>query len=204
MLPSRQELKGLILDQTPLNFCRSHLFDQNTHIFENAEECGTLGTYHEFKCVIANKLGTSPANIAIVGSGKFGFSMNPGKKELLKKITLQSDLDIVIACPQTFEKIWHQLRKAHYSGQTQVYDEHAKNLFSRFLVVADKMEYSSTHMKETLTLLAEMKKEVSVTCRIKRDINYRIYANWLDVEAYHQYGIKVLRGFLNGPRGECI
>lgn len=204
MLPNQQELKNLILKKTPLEFCRSHLFDQEIHIFENSQEYGIRGTYHEFKCVIANKLGTSPNNIAIVGSGKFGFSMNHTKTDLLKAFNRHSDLDIVIACPQTFEDIWHQLRKAYYSGQTQVYEEHAKDIFSKFLVVADKMEYTSSHLKETLTLLDEMRREVSLTCRIKHDINYRIYANWLDVELYHQSGIEVLQTALKGPRGAKI
>lgn len=199
----KSELKDLILGKSPLDFCRYHLFDPNVHIFERSEELGVVGNYHEFKCQIANSLSTSPNNVAIVGSGKFGYSMNP-TKEIFKDFNDYSDLDVVIACPETFEKTWMQLRKAYYSNQMDVKKCHAGDVFSKFLVVNHKMEYKSTHMRETIGLLEEMKKDIARSFRIKRVINYRIYSSWLDVEAYHEFGVNVLKNALNGPRGEGI
>ena len=199
----KSELKKLILENSPMNFCRFHLFDQDVYLFENSEELGVRGTYHEFKCEIGNTLNTSPNNVAIVGSGKFGYSMNP-TKDIFKDFNSHSDLDVVIACPETFEKTWKQLRKSFYSNQSDVRKNHANDIFSKFLVVNDKMEYRSTHMRETISLLQEMKKNVSRLCRIKRAINYRIYSNWLDVEDYHEFSVGILKTALNGPRGEQI
>ncbi|KKC98748.1 hypothetical protein [Photobacterium halotolerans] len=199
----KTELKKLILEKTPLEFCRQHLFDQNVYLFENSEELGVRGSYHNFKCEIANALETSPNNVAIVGSGKFGYSMNP-TKTLLKSFNHSSDIDLVIACPQTFDKIWKQLRKAYYSNQTDVRKNHADDIFSKFIVVNNKMEYQSSHLRETISMLDEMKKNISRAFRIKRVINYRIYANWLDVEDYHEFGVGLLKNVLNGPRGDEI
>ncbi|UTV29013.1 hypothetical protein [Photobacterium atrarenae] len=203
MLINKIELKKLILENKPLDFCRSHLFDQNVYIFENSEELGVKGEYHDFKCEIGNALNTSPNNIAIVGSGKFGFSMNP-TKDIFKDFNRKSDLDVVIACPQIFEKTWWQLRKSYYSNQIEVRESHANDIFSKFLVVNDKMEYKSTHMRETITLLEEMKKNINRSFRIKRKINYRIYSNWLDVESYHEFGVGLLKNVLSGPRGNSL
>jgi hypothetical protein len=200
----KQELKSLMLKNSPLDFCRMYLFNQETYLFEKADEFGIKGTYHELKCVIANLLNTSPNSVAIVGSGKFGFSMNPTKSELLKKFHSKSDLDIVIACPQNFEKIWFNLRNAYYSNQSDVQKHHANDIFSKFIVVNDKMEYNSDHMRSTLTLLGEMKKEIKRKFRIKQTINYRIYSNWSDVEAYHEFGISHLQRALETGRGKDI
>jgi hypothetical protein len=204
MAIDKQELKRLMLNNTPLDFCRMYLFNQEIYLFEKADEFKIKGTYHELKCEIANLLNTSPNSVAIVGSGKFGFSMNPTKPELLKKFNLKSDLDIVIACPQSFENIWLNLRNAYYSNQSDVQKNHANDIFSKFIVVNDKMEYNSDYMRTTLTLLDEMKKEIKKKFRIKQTINYRIYSNWSDVEVYHEFGISHLQRALETGRGKDI
>lgn len=204
MAIDRRGLKDLILAKNPLDFCRSHLFDQEIYIFEKHDDFGIKGNYHALKCEIGNALDTSPNNVAIVGSAKFGFSMNPTKTELLKPFNQHSDIDIVIACPLVFERIWLNMRKSYYSNQNEVRENHANEIFSKFLVVNDKIEYKSKHMREIVTLLDEMKKNISRTFRIKQRINYRIYANWSDVEAYHEFGITLLENVLRGPRGDNI
>lgn len=204
MAIDKQELKRLMLDNTPLDFCRLYLFDQEIYLFEKAKEFEIKGTYHELKCVIANLLDTSPNNVAIVGSGKFGFSMNPTNSELLKEFNPKSDLDIVIACPQIFEKTWLNLRKSFYSNQNSVREKHANDVFSKYIVVNNKMQYNSDYMRATITLLDDMKKIISRQFRIKRTINYRIYSSWSDVEAYHEFGISHLQHALETGRGKDI
>jgi hypothetical protein len=204
MAIGKQDFKQLIIENTPLDFCRRHLFNQEVYLFDNADKFGIKGSYHELKCEIANKLNTSPNSVAIVGSGKFGFSMNPTKPELLKSFHDKSDLDIVIACPQTFENIWLNLRRAYYSNQSDVQRSHSKDVFSKFIVVNDKLEYNSDHVKPIIKLLEEMKKELKKKFRIKQTINYRIYANWSDVEDYHEFGIGHLQRALETGRGKDI
>ncbi|PSV18162.1 hypothetical protein C0W59_02690 [Photobacterium kishitanii] len=200
----KQELKELIKQKTPLEFCRRYLFDQNVYLFDQKSENSAKGNYHDFKCEIGNALNTSPNNVAIIGSGKFGFSMNPSKKELLKEFNHGSDLDVVIVCPEKFEEIWTNLRKLYYTNQTNVKEIHAGDVFSKYLVVNHKMDYRSTYMRDTIGLLQELKKTINGMFRIKRVVNYRIYSNWSDVEDYHEHGISVLQGLLNGPRGDKI
>lgn len=203
MAITKKELKELILTNTPLDFCRLHLFDQNIHIFEDKENSEVIGNYHEFKYLIANELNTSPNNVAIVGSGKFGFSMNP-LKDIFKDFHRKSDIDVVIACPLKFEEIWMELRKCYYNNQIDVREIHAEDIFSKFLVVNDKMEYRTTYMINTVKLITEMKKKIRRSFRIKHNINYRIYSNWQDVENYHAFGVDILKNALNGPRGDKI
>tara|TARA_R110000737_G_scaffold314184_1_gene323895 strand:- start:17773 stop:18387 length:615 start_codon:yes stop_codon:yes gene_type:complete len=204
MAQDKREFKELIIDNKPLEFCRRHLFDQDIYLFEKADALGIKGSYLELKVEISNTLGTSPDNVAIVGSGKFGFSMNPTKKELLKCFNSHSDVDIVIACPKVFESIWKSLRQSYYSNHIDVRDKHSADIFSKFLVVNNKIEYRSKHMRDIVTLLEEMKKNITRKFRIKRTINYRIYSNWSDVEDYHEFGINLLQNALSGPRGEKI
>ncbi|KZK96350.1 hypothetical protein PsAD5_02537 [Pseudovibrio sp. Ad5] len=204
MLTTQQELKDLILQNTPLNFTRRYLFDQNVYIFEKRAPDESKGNYHDFKCAVAEKLDTSPNNVAIVGSGKFGFSMNPTKKKLLAELNSNSDLDIVIACPDLFEETWNQLRKAYYSNQQVVYEAHGKQIFQKFLTISDNIKYNTSHIRKTIILLTEMKKDIKDKFRIKRVINYRIYSKWSDVEDYHNFGINILKDHLSGPRGSTI
>lgn len=200
----KRELKELILNNTPRNFCRNFLFDQSSYIFESSDYLNTQGTYHDFKCVIADTMDISPNNVALVGSSKFGFSMNPSKKEILKNFHKKSDIDVVIACNQTFEKIWKSLRLSYYRDQNHVRDSHSWELFSKFLVVNDKIEYRCDSMKTTVEIIDNMKKEVSRVCRIKNTLKYRIYGSWDDVEDYHEFGVRILQRHLSGPRGNNI
>jgi hypothetical protein len=68
--------------------------------------------WNEFREFLAPKLNIAPADIRIVGSGRFGFSMNPTKN--FKNFGDRSDIDVVIVNSNIFDSLWLSLLRAAY------------------------------------------------------------------------------------------
>jgi hypothetical protein len=201
---TRAELKAAILESSPSEFCRRYLFDQDVWIFEPGSEMNLRGTYHDLKYAISNCIDIAPNNVAIVGSGKMGFSLNPSKSDLLPPFNNNSDIDLVIVSPSIFNEAWRDLRTAYLAGHTQLRDLFRDSIFVRFLVLNDKIKTPSTYLRDTLLKVTEMKRVLQLEVRLKRQINYRVYADWGDVEAYHAHSAGILQRLLQGPRGDAI
>lgn len=69
--------------------------------------------YDEFKLFISKKLEVHYNDIAVAGSAKLGFSINPNKK--LKAFDNSSDIDIVIISRKYFYMFWDAYIQDSYS-----------------------------------------------------------------------------------------
>src|SRR5262245_4861417 len=65
-----------------------------------------------FRVEVATELGISRTDMRIVGSGRFGFSMTPGRN--FDRFTDQSDIDLIIINPHLFDHLWVALLEAAY------------------------------------------------------------------------------------------
>lgn len=187
-----ETLKNDIVSYTPTEFCRSQLFSQDMWFFDDGPD-DVKGSYHDFKCTVSEILDTNPNNVALVGSAKFGLSLNPNKN--WREFDSASDLDIVIVSKQQFNEIWACYRKAFYNGFPNLVSYHGENVFKGFVVVSSKdyPEFKSEFLRPVWLKMQKLVREIQINHRISREIKFRIYADWADVEEYHFFGIRMLR-----------
>lgn len=77
------------------------------YVFEPRPESWEL-----FRGDLVAGLGILPAEIRVVGSGRFGVSMTPGKN--LRRFQDKSDIDLIVVNPGLFDFLWHALLDAAY------------------------------------------------------------------------------------------
>lgn len=188
---NEQAFKHAINTMPSLEFCWNHLFDAEAWVFTAASGLSAVGTYHGFRVTVANAVNTSPNNIAIVGSGKYGFSMAPGKA--MQPFREGSDIDVVIVSPELFEKVWRDIRTAVYSGYSNLKGMHSNQIILRFIVLDTVNKYSTKYLRDTALIIADLAKQLNLATRIQRPFKFRVYASWEDVEFYHSMGVSKLR-----------
>ena len=179
----------------PQEFCRRHLFSADAWIFSDAS-LGLKGTYADFRKTIGDIVNEPETNVAIVGSSKFGFSMNPNSA--YAPFHSDSDVDIVIISQSLFMSIWLAYREAYYNGYSNVIRFHSRNVFRNFVVVPaiEYQEFKTVYLRKIWLKMQKMKRDLQVHHRISIEINFRIYSTWTDAEAYHSSGLKRLKEVL--------
>jgi hypothetical protein len=69
-------------------------------------------TWNTFRDEVGEALGVSRDDINVVGSGRFGLSLKPGKN--LKRFSDDSDIDVVVINSTLFDEFWLALLDAAY------------------------------------------------------------------------------------------
>jgi hypothetical protein len=190
-LLDEQAFKDAIVSMPPLDFCRNHLFDAQAWVFAEQSGLSASGSYHDFRVTVANAINTNPNNVAIVGSGKFGFSMAPTKA--LRPFSENSDIDVVIVSPELFDTVWSDIRVAIFNGYSQLKSMHSNQIILRFVVLESEHKYSSRYLRNTSIIISDLSKTLNLATRIQRPFKFRIYASWRDVELYHSEGVSKLK-----------
>ena len=83
-------------------FIDHHLFGASPWAFRASPP-----EYDDFRQQLAERLAVSVGGIALVGSGRLGFSLNP--QHLLSPFGSASDLDVVVASSTMFDETWMEL-----------------------------------------------------------------------------------------------
>jgi hypothetical protein len=195
---SQHELRGKLRTTEPAEFCRDILFADETWLFEDRART-VVGTYDEFRATVARTLGIGNADVALVGSSKLGFSLNPKVRPLLGRYRRAeirdrkpSDLDLIIVKPGLFNECWESLLAAYYLGFWRA-EYHRDEVFRRFVSLRDDARYPVRHLMEVIASMGQLKRDLQTTFRITTAINYRIYASMDDAIKYHEYGIGALK-----------
>lgn len=190
-LMDEQAFRAAISSMSPLAFCRNHLFDPQAWVFTAASGLAAAGTYHDFRVVVADAVNTNPNNVAIIGSGKYGFSMAPSKA--MRPFGGQSDIDVVIVSPELFETVWRDIRTAIFNGYSQLKSMHSHQIILRFVVLDSVHRYSTRYLRTTALIIANLSRKLNLETRIQRPFKFRVYASWTDVELYHSDSVNKLK-----------
>lgn len=94
----------LINSTSPIDLATESLNRNEVHAIPNAVR------YKAFLEMIADDY-KHAAQIAIMGSGNWKFSLNPKKN--YSEYHRRSDIDVAIICESSFEKTWEELRSYH-------------------------------------------------------------------------------------------
>lgn len=107
----RDSFMNYLLEHTEEDVLQRYFFYGKPFVFRDNED-----EFIELKNDIAKNFNVDSADIYMVGSAKFGFSLNPTKK--YRDWTEDSDIDIAIIDSKLFDKYWHSL----YCGSMDLTD----------------------------------------------------------------------------------
>lgn len=191
------KLKEALEVGEPITFVREVLFGDESWLFAQREIRQIDSTYQTLKRDVAAVLDLNPKEITLIGSGKVGFSIAPGKayRPFRKG---RSDIDLAIVSPRLFESVWSDLSQAAMRGYSQYADKHAKQIFAKFVCLESDAVYKSTYLADLSRRMLGLNRAVNDNVKMKHKVNYRIYADLDAAENYHVYGIQALRKELAG------
>tara|TARA_R110002074_G_scaffold396334_1_gene585636 strand:+ start:1943 stop:2461 length:519 start_codon:yes stop_codon:yes gene_type:complete len=166
-------------------------------LFDGQSEISVNGDYQYFRDTISAKLGLSAEDVALVGSSKYGFSLNPKPTKTYQPFHEESDLDVVIVGEDLFERTWGAFREAYYNGYSWIKARHESDVFRRFVLLLPEENYKTVYLRSTSRLMDEMAVEVGQKTGINRKLKYRIYADWEAALNYYTHGLEKLQRSLN-------
>lgn len=160
--------------------------------------------WREFRNEVGQQIGVAPADMRVVGSGRLGFSLKPGRN--LRAFTPTSDVDLVIVSPDVFDNLWYRLLRAAYPRRpvpSQVggwLRDRQRELYTGWLspleVRLDQrifgakaqpiLEFNSTWFNA----LKRAGRHVPIR---HEDINGRLYRTWHHADMYHLHSTASLR-----------
>lgn len=164
--------------------------------------------WDEFRQELGLELGLSEADVAIVGSGRLGFSLKPYAN--LKKFTDQSDIDVVVVNAERFDHFWLSLLKAAYPRQPTTaqiggwLQKRRSEVYTGWLTPFDihlDVSIFGARAKPLVALRLQwfdtLKKASRHATRRHEDIGVRLYRSWEYAEIYHAHSLSALRSTLS-------
>jgi hypothetical protein len=128
---SIDNFKKIISTRDPEDIVKECLFRRFTHVIPKETD------YSAYIGLISYDY-RHAEHIAIMGSGNWGYSLNPEKK--LRPFCDDSDIDVVIICYKTFLETWNELRNYHRKNyyllnqiQRKTIKRNGENVYSGFI-----------------------------------------------------------------------
>lgn len=166
---------------------QKHLLEGSSYFFDNNESVDEF----QFKKDIANSLNVHLRDIAIIGSGKLGFSIKPDQDEPgfypFKKFddNKVSDLDIAIVSSRLFDnQLVNLFEHTSQYRNLEIWSERTDKKSLAFYILKGwlKPDYIPKDYKiseEIHEILSKYKMNFG------RDVNIGIYKSWYYFENYH-------------------
>ncbi|MFT3898522.1 MAG: hypothetical protein QM719_12685 [Thermomonas sp.] len=166
-------------------------------VFEEDEQA-----WDRFRRSVGERLGTDAAQIAVIGSGRFGFSLKPGAN--LRSFVDTSDIDLIIVDAVKFDELWDRLLTGVYPRPPVNVNgwlrECQKELFTGWLTPVEIRPDRRIHGKKVDPLLQlthawfeTLKVSSGLVAKAHEKINARLYRTWRQAELYHAHSIAALR-----------
>lgn len=176
-----------------------HVNFVNTCLFDNfAWVCPTRSgdEYDDVRSGFSQVFGNSPSDIAIVGSGKYGYSLSPDKgfRQFQHDDTepFVSDIDLVVISRPIFNETWKNLRRAHYNGAVNAQKYFQNDVFRRFITVGTDDTNDTKYLRDLTVLLNSIRKTATTRFGITQTVKLRVYCSWADAKSYHVWSLQKL------------
>ncbi|WP_140637455.1 hypothetical protein [Methylibium rhizosphaerae] len=179
-----------------LSLIRTHQPDDLVARYLGAREVSAFATaaeYDGFKQRVVDAIGQD-AEVCLVGSGNWGYSLNPEKG--FKPFDMASDVDVAIVSADLFVQTWDQIRDYHRKSwyaidyeQRQRLRRNGENIYSGFVSPAWIPERTSPTRFSFLRLLNRLSDE-SVAFRKVTALYFR---NTTEVADYYRRGFILAR-----------
>ena len=144
--------------------------------------------YNEFKIFISKKLCVHYNDIAIAGSAKTGFSLNPDKD--YKPFGGDSDIDVIIISQTLFYRFWNAYLKDSYSEvRVNNYQYVCTCIFRKFITF-EGFKKNNEEFSDWKKQTKGFEKDLQLRYGISHDIHYRIYESWEAAQLYYISGMR--------------
>jgi len=194
------EFRDLLQRQSDLQLLDPCLRDERTpYVFQPKPEA-----WDTFRDELVSRLSVSRADIRVVGSGRFGFSMKPGHN--LRSFRDTSDIDVIIVNSDLFDQLWLALLHAAYprppvTERIGGWLERRRNeLYTGWLSPLEiKLDITIFGGKAKPVLdfntrwFNTLKQASRHPPRRHEDITGRLYRTWRHAELYHLHSLTALR-----------
>jgi hypothetical protein len=197
------EFRELLHRQTDAELLGPCLHDDRApYVFQPREN-----TWDAFRDELVSGLGVLRADIRVVGSGRFGFSLKPGRN--LKSFTDTSDIDVVVTNASLFDQLWAALLEAAYPRPPIT--EHLggwlrkrrNELYTGWLTPLEiKLDRKIVGVRARPVIdfnfrwFRALKEASRHPVRRHEDITSRLYRTWHHAELYHLSSLAALRSTL--------
>jgi len=165
-------------------------------------------TWDSFRDELVGGLEIAHGDIRVVGSARFGFSMNPG--HALRGFSDTSDIDLVVVNPHAFDRLWLALLAAAYPRAPNVQllggwlRKRRNEVYTGWLTpLAIRLDSSIVGAKArpalefTAQWFNTLKKASRHPPRRHEEITGRLYRSWEHAELYHMHSLAALRKALS-------
>jgi hypothetical protein len=139
-------------------------------------------------------LNTDPANIVLVGSGRFGYSLAPGK--FGRPFHPRSDLDFVMVDADLFDRAWLELVRYDFRSLTfgadivtSLKEHRSNNVFWGYLEPYRLKSALSFYSKVWFPAFAKLG---LIRGTAGRTVKARVYRTWDHARAYHRYSFRAV------------
>jgi len=161
-------------------------------------------TWDTFRDTLVGQLGVTRAEVKIIGSGRFGFSLAP--RSNLRRFNDNSDIDVVIVNAALFDELWFALLRAAYPRWpiTSTLDdwlaERRAEIYTGYLTpVAVKLDVRVIGAKGVPVVnfatrwFNALKQAARHPPRRHSDVEGRLYRTWQHADLYHLHSLAALR-----------
>lgn len=203
---SLDEIRSDLAIMPVKDFYIKHILRSTYWYFETilkSDEDNAIKIADNFKEIVSKELGVSFNNIAIVGSGKLGYSLAPRPDKLFSAFSIngetrkESDLDIAIISNRLFESYWDLFRKAYKSLYAYEYRYITREIY-RGYINESHLDVIPLCRKEWALLANNSKRCLQNSLYIRHQIKYRIYRSWEDFEEYNILSLNIAKEKVNG------
>lgn len=157
-----------------------------------------------FRDELVSGLGVSRADIRVIGSGRFGFSLRPGRN--LKIFADTSDINVLVVNASLFDQLWAALLEAAYPRPPITehlggwLSKRRNELYTGWLTPLNiKLDRKIVGVKAEPVLdfnfrwFSTLKEASRHPLRRHEDITSRLYRTWHHAELYHLSSLAELR-----------
>ena len=181
------DLKKLSIEQ----IYNKYVIGGDVWYFKSKFDKSWFEKYDEFKLFISQKLEVHYNDIALAGSAKLGFSINPEKK--FKVFDDDSDIDIIIISQKYYYLFWNAYIKDSYSDiKTKNFSKICFCIFRRYISLEGFTIYNPTY-SEWLKKTQDFEKDLQSEFEITHDVHYRIFESWDAAKDYYISSIKKVK-----------
>lgn len=196
-----QDFRKLLQQQTDLQLLDPCLRDDHVpYVFQPKPE-----SWDTFRGELVSQLAVSRADIRIVGSARFGFSLKPGRN--LRGFRDTSDIDAVIVNADLFDELWVAMLDAAYPRGGPIMQEFGgwlrrrrNELYTGWLTPLEiRLDSRIFGVKAKRVLdfntrwFNALKQASRHPPRRYEDITGRLYRTWRHAELYHLHSLAELR-----------
>jgi hypothetical protein len=173
--------------------------DQPPFVFDPAP-----ASWDRFRDELVSNLGVSRSDIRVVGSGRFGFSMKPGRN--LSEFRDNSDIDLLIVNSALFDNLWLALLSAAYPRPPIIQkasgwlSKRRNELYTGWLTPLEiKLDTKIYGSKARPVLdfrtgwFNALKLASRYVARRHEDVTGRLYRSWDHADLYHLHSLGALR-----------